>query len=60
MTFRDFLTFTRALDGPARADTFYALPTERQRECWDALAAEWAEHRQRDWRDVREDQGAAA
>ncbi len=60
MTFRDLLAYTHALDGPARADVFYALPAERQRECWDALASEWADHRARDWRGVREDLGMVA
>jgi len=57
MTFADLGRYTRALCAADRADVFYMLPADRQREAWDHLAATWKDHRRRDLRDAREEAG---
>jgi len=60
LTLAEFRRQTRALDGPVRLQVFERLPDALQEGAWSALAAEWDDHRRRDWRAVLEDQGVAA
>ncbi len=59
LTLSEVRRTTRVLPGHERLAVFDRLPVELQEGAWDALAADWADHRHRDWRDVQ-DQGVAA